>query len=1167
MSPRTVRLLCLGVFLLTLAGQWWFANQFAVPIEDEPDGKIYLALAHNLLAHGIYSPDTGPDPAPTYLRLPGYPWMVTGVFALCGDGNLAALRGFQAFLSTLTCAGVAWLAFLWQPDAARRTRAAWIAFGLAAVCPFTAIYNATILAETLTLFWSVLLMLAATWAFRARAWPASTLRWVVAGLLAGAVQLVRPEAGLFAAAVGFTLAGFGLFGPGENRRLARLPGIVRNGAVFSCAFAAALVPWTVRNARVFHVVAPLPPANVTLPGEMDNHGFNAWYRTWADSEQSLEPYYWNMSDGEPATTAELPDRAFDSDEERARTEALFARYNTPTTPDDPDSPPTGLTPELDEAFGQLAHERATRSPWRYYVTLPLRRAVNLWFGPHATYYPFDGPLFPSATVEPEPGSRVWLPVFFALVCAYTALGLVGMWRLAKTHLSARYDAWRWLVLVVLIVVPRWVYLSTLENTEPRYMVEIFPFLSVLGGLALAGRKREISAGRTRHILLVVSVAGWLTQPPRAAAQTDERRFPPDAVVNVTLPPYNLVPDDGRDDTAVLQRAITENVGTGRVLYLPTGVYRISDTLAAKDAAGLWKPHLTLQGQSRSRTILRLADGAAGFGDPAHPKAVLMTGSLQEKGDDSNGGGNKAFRNNVWNLTIDTGKGNPGAQGVEYAVSNVGAVENVTIRSGDGAGAAGISLRRHIPGPGLISHVEIDGFDCGIDYGDIEYGMTLEDVRLRDQHKAGVRLGDNVLHVRKLDSDNRVPAVEVAGGVAALTLVDSFFTGEPVLNCKGTLLLRGLGFQPGSPETRAGDDTRVGVRWRGERLPVYFERINDWVGPKAIGQPSPDPGATSPQPPANLLAPAETPDYWNNDLTDWIPVGPRRTGEGDDTAAIQRAIDSGRGTVYFPNNRTYFLSDTVVVRGKVRQILGLGSEISLGVAEKPFSGQANPRPLFRIDPTDADTVFIENLFFNAQYPGEVIFENHSPRTLVIRHCAGWVGLNGSRRSYRNTAQAAGARVFLEDVFLPGWQFTNQRVWARQFNPENWDGNGSEPQVLNDGGELWILGFKTEGSAPLIATTHVGQTELLGAYNYISATKADPVPAAAVPYIVDDSEARLTFATDNFRGNDYAVYIREIRDGKVVRDWKNSEMPPRNGRTGDHSFAVSLVTASCTTNFSW
>lgn len=62
----------------------------------------------------------------------------------------------------------------------------------------------------------------------------------------------------------------------------------------------------------------------------------------------------------------------------------------------------------------------------------------------------------------------------------------------------------------------------------------------------------------------------------------------------------------------------------------------------------------------------------------------------------------------------------------------------------------------------------------------------------------------------------------------------------------------------------------------------------------------------------------------------------RPGDGeDDTAAIQRAMDAGKPTVYFPIGRTYFVSDTIIVRGAVRQILGLGAEISLGAAGQPF----------------------------------------------------------------------------------------------------------------------------------------------------------------------------------------------------------------------------------------
>ena len=84
---------------------------------------------------------------------------------------------------------------------------------------------------------------------------------------------------------------------------------------------------------------------------------------------------------------------------------------------------------------------------------------------------------------------------------------------------------------------------------------------------------------------------------------------------------------------------------------------------------------------------------------------------------------------------------------------------------------------------------------------------------------------------------------------------------------------------------------------------------------------------------------------------------------------------------------------------------------------------------------------------------------------------------------------------------------------------------------------------------------GTTELLGAYNYISATAANHVPADAVPYIITDSTAALTFLTDNFRDNDYAVYIRDTQ-GATVREIKPADLAPRDGSPHDHSFVVPL-----------
>jgi len=646
---------------------------------------------------------------------------------------------------------------------------------------------------------------------------------------------------------------------------------------------------------------------------------------------------------------------------------------------------------------------------------------------------------------------------------------------------------------------------------------------------------------TRRLLsgmaLVLSILSIPVLP--APAALPDCIFPPDAVVDVSLPPYNARPGGG-DNTAAIQKVVTDNLGTGRTLYFPAGVYNLSDTLVCKDAAGLWKARITFQGQNREKVIFRLADKAAGFTDPAHPKALFMTGSLWEKGDSVDGGGNKAFFNNFFDLTIDTGSGNPGAIGVEYAVSNQGAIENVGIRSHDGAGAGGITLLRRIPGPGLIRNVTIEGFDYGIDYGDMQYGMTLEDIILTGQRLAGIRTAENILHIRHLTSVNRVPAILVTRPKGVLTLLDSTLKGGApdryAIECDNTVLLRNV-----KTEGYHG----AALKWRGQE--IKGADFAGFSGPPPIGS-----NATTITTGA-LLPVEETPGPPAVDLADWIAVGPRREGEKDDTAAIQRAFDSGKQGVYFVNNRSYFLSDTVVLAGNVRRLLGFGSEISLGAAKELFSDTARPRPLIRIRSTSGP-VFLENLFFNAQYPGEVIFENDTPATVVIRHCAGWVGSGPFKRSYQNTARATG-KVFIEDAFLPGWNFKNQTVWARQFNPENPDGDGTTPQVLNEGGKLWILGFKTEGPAPYLTTTSGGATELLGAYNYVSATAAPPVPADAIPYIIRDSSAFLTFTTDNFRDSDYKTYIRTTQKGKTT-DLGGPQLPPRGASPGDRSFAVPL-----------
>ena len=218
---------------------------------------------------------------------------------------------------------------------------------------------------------------------------------------------------------------------------------------------------------------------------------------------------------------------------------------------------------------------------------------------------------------------------------------------------------------------------------------------------------------------------------------DEKLFPTDAgFLNVKDPPYNAKGDGVTDDTVAIQSAITfslnrpNNYSAMQFVYFPTGTYLVSNTLESRIATNGWsygwRAGMQLIGQSDTGTVIRLKDQAPGFGDPGNPKAVLRTGS--EDPGNPDGSGNQAFRHSIYHLTIDTGAGNPGAVGLDYLASNRGAVEDVTIRSGDGEGFCGLSMMRQWPGPALIKRVRIEGFQSGVMVQHYEYSMTFEHPR-------------------------------------------------------------------------------------------------------------------------------------------------------------------------------------------------------------------------------------------------------------------------------------------------------------------------------------------------------------------------------------------------------------------------------------------------------
>jgi hypothetical protein len=530
------------VYALLLVGAFSFRVAVArfLPNDAPDDGRVYAQIARNVLEQHTYSHETEPPYAPSLIRLPGYPLFLAGVYSLFGHNDNTAVRIVQALIDTATCGLIALVAFFWEPDEERKRRSSIWALGLAAVCPFTTIYVATILTETATMFFAVAMCLTGTLALRATTQSKALWLWVATGLIAGFAVLFRPDSGLFALAIGITLVVATLGRAGDVKLSKRREEILYRtarasylGAVFSLAFCLVLVPWAIRNYRVFHLFQPLAPAHAEMPGEFVPRGYLSWLRTWIDDSRYIGPVLWSL-DSAPIKLADIPDSAFDSAEEKLRIGELLNKYNHPPEepelftegPDSQSSPtPEGqskqdeaeagktdentnadeedesdqddqtdesapeaqasdqsveMTPEIDAGFAQIARDRVARNPFRYYVWLPLKRARSLWFDTHSQYYPFEGDLLPLEDLDYDIHQQYWLPLFAALTFVYSLLGIVGARFLWQTR---DFNARLWVLLAVLMIFLRVGFFATLENPEPRYVVEVFPFLSILGGIA------------------------------------------------------------------------------------------------------------------------------------------------------------------------------------------------------------------------------------------------------------------------------------------------------------------------------------------------------------------------------------------------------------------------------------------------------------------------------------------------------------------------------------------------------------------------------------------------------------------------------------------------------------------------------------------------------------
>jgi Dolichyl-phosphate-mannose-protein mannosyltransferase len=491
--------------LLTIAGlalRLLIALQ--LPSDAPDDGRVYARIALNVLEHRSYSIETEEPYTPTFIRVPAYPLFLAGVYTVFGHGNNQAVRVVQAVLDTITCWLIGLLALAWAPaawDRRKRRRLLLIALGLAVSCPFMAIYVGTILTETCTTFLVTACALFATLAMSTDDRGKSAGWMTVAGLSGGIATLCRPDAALFVAAVGSCVVLIGLYRAAVRRKSDEdterdlLTGSPRQvlgrtvfcGAMLAVGFGAALAPWTIRNARTFGVFQPIAPAQTSMPGEFVANGYVGWLRTWVTDEKYTESFEWPL-DRDKIQIEEVPNYAFDSPAERERVAKLLEQYNNPTSatseqagpaPAAEPRPAVAMTPAIDSGFAELTRERIARNPIRYYLVIPLKRAASLWLDTHSQYYPFQGELFPLSALNRDLDQQYWLPFFSFLTVLYTALAVAGAWLMWRDRQSRR-----WVLLLVLLIIPRLAFLTSIANPEPRYVVEFFAFVLAASSIAM-----------------------------------------------------------------------------------------------------------------------------------------------------------------------------------------------------------------------------------------------------------------------------------------------------------------------------------------------------------------------------------------------------------------------------------------------------------------------------------------------------------------------------------------------------------------------------------------------------------------------------------------------------------------------------------------------------------
>jgi hypothetical protein len=523
---------------------------------------------------------------------------------------------------------------------------------------------------------------------------------------------------------------------------------------------------------------------------------------------------------------------------------------------------------------------------------------------------------------------------------------------------------------------------------------------------------------------------------------------------------------------------TKNGGrTPLYLYFPPGCYATSEPLTIY--GNTW----TLWGAGPDTSVIRLLPQSPEF-NTGHATQFFSPQSVA---------GNQNFREYVYNLGFNIGRGNPDAIPFTTDQNNVGAVRNVQIWADDSRCPYAINLRRAYPGPMLFKDVAVYGCAMAYSANQSEYSITFENLTTEAQSQTALDNGSLKASIRHWLSVNAVPALHAYGsGGANVAALDSQIL-------QGGRDVTGIMVDPGSSVylrnlTATGYGITENDRGTGTAVMRTGNIAQAWAGAAQTlfnRRESPD----------SLHLPVEetpTPDdvppnRWTQlsaDVSDW----PREILQSQST------------TVYAPPG-VYRATGTT-------EISVPDTVTHLQFYQATFE-TSTPQIVLTIAGSSRHPLIIDGCPY-----GSCQILHSGRRTVVVRDSTlhSYISQNGAGDLYAEDSILGGGAVTVR--FYP-----SQRIWARQLNLEE-----SADKLDCSGCKLWVLGYKTELPSPSIVITDRAEAEIFGFFFYQNRPPRDETTANIC--ITDSSLFATGWTKVDLAGYGEKLWIKETQGSSTA-----------------------------------